>query len=912
MPGNKNSGRKRKLVPDPEINEILPEKPPKKRGRPRKTVVVHDHEKSVDKTVVVHDLEKSVDDKTVVIHDLEKSTPESLPINIKDQQSVASRRKSIPHVTTLSRRSSVLSQSYDRNIGAGKEFFPSSHLPNRREVLQRYRYLRSQSHTQLQFSLVSTITSEISLLWDNSAIPRKSDVDCQYMVKCLINQWLNANPGKRESVDFQNHLNQLLDLRPNELMELSVFEKALTHRGFDGWEADIAFFKGQLVYPQKMTMSTNRDMVLHKRIKKRQERSNKRALYNENNCGDGVSCSYSTSTTTSTSSRSGINTENIVTDPRRKAFARAHANIADQQVNKDVIPDDPEWELPYREARRQRARPDEITITLPAKEIPTLMAGASTATKTSIRLELKLLSTILKAGGADINEASLSISTIFRQRRKEVQAKAGVIKEKIKLFGKTESCNVFLVLHWDGKIIQLLSGETEDRLAIALSAPNVIPGQFLASPVIPAGTGLCMSNAVHELTAEYGLRDKVRAVVFDTTASNTGCWRGSVTIFEKQLGRPILWLACRHHIIELHIKHANETLRGPSKGPEDGLFKRFKKLFPSLDRDRQQYSTWKGPVNPSDWRSTKAATVLQWANNHMELGTWSREDYRELLELVVIFLGGVTKRVRNNQVVEVEDVIRLPGACHRARFMASCLYLLKIYLFNKQLDADLLDYDELDDIEILVEYIALIHVPYFLQCPLAVAAPRLDRDFWVDVCQYKKLFHPESKQYEMLDAVQESLLLHLWYLTEQLVVFSLFDTNLPVQERNAMASKLIATRKPRGFVPGKPSFPVNYMTENPSLADFTEKDSWFLFHVMECDGVWLQNDASEWENNEEFIKMSDMMHDLKVVNDLAERCVKDIEEYANATKDVEHRDNVLLVATDHRGIFQDLRKQSLQ
>ena len=36
----------------------------------------------------------------------------------------------------------------------------------------------------------------------------------------------------------------------------------------------------------------------------------------------------------------------------------------------------------------------------------------------------------------------------------------------------------------------------------------------------------------------------------------------------------------------------------------------------------------------------------------------------------------------------------------------------------------------------------------------------------------------------------------------------------------------------------------------------------------------------------------DFLHDLKVVNDLAERCVKDIEEYTNTTKDVDHRDNV--------------------
>ena len=54
-----------------------------------------------------------------------------------------------------------------------------------------------------------------------------------------------------------------------------------------------------------------------------------------------------------------------------------------------------------------------------------------------------------------------------------------------------------------------------------------------------------------------------------------------------------------------------------------------------------------------------------------------------------------------------------------------------------------------------------------------------------------------------------------------------------------------------------------------------------------------------------------VVRDLKVVNDLAERCIKDIQEYANLAKDSVHRDNILLFVSDHRGVFQDLRKQAL-
>ena len=50
---------------------------------------------------------------------------------------------------------------------------------------------------------------------------------------------------------------------------------------------------------------------------------------------------------------------------------------------------------------------------------------------------------------------------------------------------------------------------------------------------------------------------------------------------------------------------------------------------------------------------------------------------------------------------------------------------------------------------------------------------------------------------------------------------------------------------------------------------------------------------------------------LKVVNDLAERCIKDIQEYADLAKDSRYQEDILVVASDHRGIFQDLRKQAL-
>ncbi len=48
-----------------------------------------------------------------------------------------------------------------------------------------------------------------------------------------------------------------------------------------------------------------------------------------------------------------------------------------------------------------------------------------------------------------------------------------------------------------------------------------------------------------------------------------------------------------------------------------------------------------------------------------------------------------------------------------------------------------------------------------------------------------------------------------------------------------------------------------------------------------------------------------------MVNDCAECCIKDITEYADAARDSAHSENILIVANDHRDVFQELRKDAL-
>ena len=87
--------------------------------------------------------------------------------------------------------------------------------------------------------------------------------------------------------------------------------------------------------------------------------------------------------------------------------------------------------------------------------------------------------------------------------------------------------------------------------------------QFLAEPHIPDVTCTGMRDAQIK-TCNYGtILGKVISVCWDT---NTGWLQGSASLFEQEMDRAILWLACHYHIGELYIEHADVEVSGAFAG----------------------------------------------------------------------------------------------------------------------------------------------------------------------------------------------------------------------------------------------------------------------------------------------------------------------------------------------------------
>jgi len=161
---------------------------------------------------------------------------------------------------------------------------------------------------------------------------------------------------------------------------------------------------------------------------------------------------------------------------------------------------------------------------------------------------------------------------------------------------------------------------------------------------------------------------------FDTTAANTGRKNGACALLQQKLGKDFLWLACHHHIHEVLCGDVFKALFGKSSGSNVELFRCFQQHWPKIDKSA--YNPCSDSRLTSDLLSLKCEAVTFFRSALIsESGSLPREDYRELLELSLIFLGEIPQRgVR----------FRAPGAFHHARWMAKLLYVLKLNLFKDQ------------------------------------------------------------------------------------------------------------------------------------------------------------------------------------------------------------------------------------
>ena len=396
-----------------------------------------------------------------------------------------------------------------------------------------------------------------------------------------------------------------------------------------------------------------------------------------------------------------------------------------------------------------------------------------------------------------------------------------------------------------------------------------------------------MCDAIIETIDDWNLREDVKAFSFDTTPSNTGRVNGVCVLLEARLGRNILYLACRHHIFEIMLEEVFSSCMGLSSGPEIPLFKRFKKFWPNIITD---------DFNPGI-NDEYVLTELDSVKNEIllfateQLNTdHPRDDYRELLELTVIFLGGVPQRGIK---------FMKPGALHRARFMARLIYGMKMFLFRDS--AFRLLARELKGLKELCIFGVKFYITTWFSSRSGISAPKND------LLLARRLL--VSGDRISLGALKK-LKGHFWYLSEELIGFSFFDDSISVEEKRKMVLGL--DNPPVSEDLQKRITLSDHDILVKEIPDFVTRNTKKFFEALSLNSDFLKEDPRTWSDNPIYCELQESVAKLRVTNDTAERGVALIQEYNGLrTKSEEQTQFILQVVAQHHKLLPSITKAAI-
>ncbi|XP_077155302.1 uncharacterized protein LOC143817697 [Ranitomeya variabilis] len=464
-----------------------------------------------------------------------------------------------------------------------------------------------------------------------------------------------------------------------------------------------------------------------------------------------------------------------------------------------------------------------------------------------------------KSLGHDVSCISISPSTVFRARAINRRQMAENMEKS--LFENPPH----LDLHWDSKLLPSVACGSvktlEDGVAVLVTGKDF--EHLLGVPVAQKGTGELIAEVVIQEVDRFALRDHIIGISFDTTASNTGMIQGACIRIEIEFGRPLLWLACRHHTHELILKGVfGNCCNIPSSGPDIQIFRKFQNQWNSVDK--KSYSTMLDEENPiQGFLEEQHMKVVDYLNNVLKDGSHPREDYKELLQLSLLYLGGWDKN---------DFEFRVPGALTEARWMAKAIYVLKIVLFAKQLH---ISNTKFKGIRKVARLVCLIYVRFWHEAVVSRWAPKNDLEM-LQLLQY----YPDKDVRESALTVAKR---HIWYLSETNIGLAFLDERIGQAEKDKMFENLRmkpAKKKELKRLEGK-----NLVFEGKDLSDFVTSKTKTFFELF---GI---------HNVEEYCSdtLRSSVNALKVVNDTVERGIAMIKKFNNSIRDEQQKQFLLRV-----------------
>ena len=242
-----------------------------------------------------------------------------------------------------------------------------------------------------------------------------------------------------------------------------------------------------------------------------------------------------------------------------------------------------------------------------------------------------------------------------------------------------------------------------------------------------------------------------------------------------------------------------------------------------------------------------------------------------------------------------------PGPSHKARFMAFCIFCLKMLLLIQQLDLDEWTREGLVRLGV---FFAIVYVPHFLKSSVGVDAAVND------LYLYKQLVRFIDVDGPIATAALEVLSRHGWYTAEETVTFCICSNKLSNDKKSRVAARILSYDTPESVTLGKPTF--QELHEKTELHDLVGPKSYALFSILGLDYDWLRQKPEDWDSFPEYLEMREFVRTVKVCNDAAERGVAMISDYSKIlTQDNELRRKLLQGVKMSRKIYPNFNKKTL-
>ena len=511
------------------------------------------------------------------------------------------------------------------------------------------------------------------------------------------------------------------------------------------------------------------------------------------------------------------------------------------------------------------------------------LVAALDACKISDRDAVRIIMATAESLGHNTNELIINRTSLRRFRH---NFRADHAKHLREMFGEINLRGI--TVHWDGAMLPTLDKKTVERLPVVISCNGV--RKLLGIPAIPSSSGSDQALAIFATLEEWNLTDHVEALCCDTTSSNTGRLQGACVLLEQRIERDLLYFPCRHHIYEIVLRGVFELKMPKTTGPNIQLFKKFQNSWPEINKNNYIPGTHDDYVLKHINDIQKKIEIFK---NYTKM-SHPRDDYKELLELAIIFLGGIPLGGIS---------FKMPGAFHHARWMAKIIYTLKIFIFRNEFPLNQEEYSSIRDTCV---FLINIYIEPWILTPMAAMAPRVDLEF------IKNIIHYKNVNEEISDVALKKIVNHLWYLSPENAALSFFDKKVSVETKRSMVQALQNVNNNNNY--------KRYMTTtieiknlaNLEIQHFVSSESNNFFKRFNINSDFLLIDPALWETNNNYIEAIGIITKLEVVNDVAERAVKLMKDY-NLTlcKNEEEKQFILQIVTVYREKYPKIDKTTL-